>query len=330
MGIDVSVVLVTYNHELFLTQAIEGVLAQQTRAPFELLISEDCSSDRTSEIVRRFAERHPDRIRVFFSNQNLNSNIVTLRALHAARGRYIAFLDGDDYWTSDRKLQNQVDFLDEHTHCAMCFHEVMVVREDGTAAPYKFPTNVATFTELPDLLNGNYIGGCSAMVRSEALKHIPEWYEHAPYGDWPIYVFAAQRGTIGFIPQPLGVYRLHGAGLWSSAGRDRQIKWRIEFYKTIGSYLGPSYHTHISSLLARCYFELGVLSEDDGAYVEAFECLTTSIRLQPFVPTIPRGRRAWRLTRLGLRALLRRGVSPRQAALAVIRSASSAHPGVFR
>ena len=319
---DVSVILLTYNHERFLVQAIESVLAQRTRAPFELLISEDCSTDRSREIIDRFVTRHPDRLRVFLSERNLNSNECTLRALRAGHGRYVAFLDGDDYWTSNDKLQRQVDFLDGHQQCSMCFHKAIVIRDDGGAAPREFTaTTLPTITQLPDLLRGNYIVGCTAMIRRDVLQDIPAWYEHAPYGDWPLYVFAAQRGSIGFLPEAMSVYRLHDEGVWSSAPRDRQIQGNVQFYNSILAHLGPSFRPQILPRLARHYFELGVLKKDAGRYVEAVEYLVTSIRIRPFTSEIPLARRTWHLSRLGICALLGLGLTPREAASAVVRSA---------
>ena len=93
----VSVVLLTYDHERHIAQAIESVLAQRADFGVELLITEDCSTDRTREIVLAFAAEHPGRIRTFLSERNLNSNEVTARAIRAARGRFLAFLDGDDF-----------------------------------------------------------------------------------------------------------------------------------------------------------------------------------------------------------------------------------------
>jgi glycosyltransferase involved in cell wall biosynthesis len=322
--VDVSVILLTYNHERFLVQAIESVLAQRTRAPFELLISEDCSTDRSREIIHRFVTRHPDRLRVFLSERNLNSNECTLRALRAARGRYLAFLDGDDYWTSNDKLQRQVDFLDMHQQCTMCFHNAMVVRDDGSTLKREITaTNLPTITELPNLLRDNYIAGCSAMIRRDVLQDIPAWYEHAPFGDWPLYVFAAQRGSIGFLPAIMGAYRVHDKGLWSSTTRDRQIQAIIQFYKSISSHLGLSYRPQVLPILARHYFALGVLKKDAGKYAEAVEYLVTSVRLRPFTSEIRRGRRAWHLARLAICGLLGLGMTPREVASAVFRSARS-------
>ena len=318
---DVSVVLLTYNHERFLAQAIDSILAQRTREPYELLISEDCSTDRTREIIGRYQTQHPGRIRVFHSESNLNSNEVTLRALRAARGRYVAFLDGDDYWTSDEKLQCQVDFLDAHPECAICFHNALVFREDGTAPPRQFtrPT-LPALTELPALLEDNYIAGCAAMIRRKLLTGLPAWYVNAPFGDWPLYVLAAQHGSIGFLPQAMGAYRLHERGLWSSSSRLAQLEAVVEFYRSISAQLGMPYRQHMTSLLAARYFELGVLHQEARRHVEALECFVRSLRIRPITRAIPPGRRIWRLARLAVGAFGEGALTLRQARGVISRS----------
>src|SRR4051794_38896574 len=113
----------TYNHAPYIAQALESALAQTLSAPFEILVSEDCSTDGTREIVLRYADRDP-RIRLLLSHSNLRSNEVVARGLRAARGRYVALLDGDDYWTSPTKLQAQVEFLEARPGFSICFHDV--------------------------------------------------------------------------------------------------------------------------------------------------------------------------------------------------------------
>ena len=112
--IDVSVIVVTYNHAPFICQALESVAAQQTTRSIEIIVSEDCSTDGTTEIVETFAEREP-RARLLVSSHNLRSNEVVARAIRGARGRYICVLDGDDYWTSPTKVERQATLLDLNT-----------------------------------------------------------------------------------------------------------------------------------------------------------------------------------------------------------------------
>ena len=128
-AVSVSVLVVTYNHARFVRQALDSALAQRLPQPFEILISEDCSTDGTREIVQEYAERHPQLIRLLLSERNLHSNEVVARGLRAARGQYVAVLDGDDYWTSEDKLGAQVAFLDARPDLTICFHNAQVVNE---------------------------------------------------------------------------------------------------------------------------------------------------------------------------------------------------------
>src|SRR4051812_38123651 len=135
----VSVSLITYNHAPFIAQCIESILAQRTTFPVELLIGEDDSSDGTREIVRRYAEAHPEQIRAFFHKPNRQNPprrpvpgmLNSVNNLRSARGDYIAMLDGDDYWIDPLKLQAQADYLDAHPGCSTCFHRVVKIDAAG-------------------------------------------------------------------------------------------------------------------------------------------------------------------------------------------------------
>src|SRR5438128_1378970 len=116
----VSVILVTYNHGQYVAEALDSILGQQTQFPFELIITEDCSTDGTRDIVTAYANKNPDKIRVLFSESNINTNYVMSRAIAVARGEYVALIDGDDFWTCKKKLQRQVDFLDARSECSLC------------------------------------------------------------------------------------------------------------------------------------------------------------------------------------------------------------------
>jgi glycosyltransferase involved in cell wall biosynthesis len=119
----VSVILLTYNHIRFIRQAVSSVLAQKTDFDFEVLIVEDCSADGTREVVIDFANRYPEKIRLQLSPVNISSNTILMDAIGAARGEFIAFLDGDDYWTSPHKLQKQLDFMTSHPELTLCWHD---------------------------------------------------------------------------------------------------------------------------------------------------------------------------------------------------------------
>lgn len=118
----VSVVSITYNHERFISKMIEGVLMQQTSFPIELIVAEDCSTDLTRDIILEYQNRYPELIRVIMSESNIGAVANEKRAILAAKGKYIAFCEGDDYWTDPFKLQKQIDFLEFNSNYSVCFH----------------------------------------------------------------------------------------------------------------------------------------------------------------------------------------------------------------
>ncbi len=132
---DVSVYMMTYYHEQYVRQAIESVLSQKTGYSFELVISDDCSQDGTADILREYAAKYPDKIRVNINETNMGipSNIYKARTM--CRGRYITNLSGDDYWINDEKIETEVRFLDEHPEysAAACRIEL---RMDGSTTAY--------------------------------------------------------------------------------------------------------------------------------------------------------------------------------------------------
>lgn len=117
-----SIITITYNHEPFIVKTIEGVLMQQVNFPIELIIAEDCSTDGTRAICQRYAEEYPELIRLITSESNVGAVANERRAMLAARGKYIAFCEGDDYWIDPLKLQKQVDFLESHPDYSVTFH----------------------------------------------------------------------------------------------------------------------------------------------------------------------------------------------------------------
>ena len=238
-AIAVSVLVVTYNHARFVRQALDGALAQRLPQPFEILISEDCSTDGTREIVQEYAERHPHLVRLLLSERNLRSNEVVARGFRAARGRYVALLDGDDYWTSDDKLRAQVAFLDARPDLTICFHNVQVVDEhsqEHRQALERGPTS-RRFPACTSSCAGNFIATSSVVYRRAAVAEIPAWYDgFFPVTDWPLHVLYAREGRIGYLDRTLGAYRLHGGGLFSTLGEREKLEANADFYRRLRAF----------------------------------------------------------------------------------------------
>src|ERR1700683_2854968 len=116
----VSVLIVTYNQECYIGQAIESVLAQKVNFDYEIIIGDDCSTDGTRSLITEFQRLRPDRIKAILRDRNIGANRNVAGVAAASRGQYAAFLEGDDYWTATDKLQKQVDFLDAHPDRSIC------------------------------------------------------------------------------------------------------------------------------------------------------------------------------------------------------------------
>ena len=127
--------MITYNHERFIAQAIEGVVMQKTQFSYELVIGEDCSTDNTRVIAESYVRKYPDIIRLLPAEKNLGIWANGLRTLKECKGKYLAFCEGDDYWTSPEKLAKQVEMLEKHPGYSICFHNVLVQYEGGEFPP---------------------------------------------------------------------------------------------------------------------------------------------------------------------------------------------------
>lgn len=136
-NVDISVLVITYNHGKYLKQCLEGILAQKTKYSFEIIIHDDASPDNTQSIIKEYATNYPDLIIPIIQNTNMYSQGVPLfyQYRHLLRGRYIATCEGDDYWCDDFKLQKQVEFLESHRDYIACYHNVKVIDENDVILP---------------------------------------------------------------------------------------------------------------------------------------------------------------------------------------------------
>jgi glycosyltransferase involved in cell wall biosynthesis len=236
---EVTVLLTTYNHEKYIAQALDTVLMQETDFDYEIVVLEDCSTDRTRDILLRYQKQYPGKIRLRLAERNESTSTRPFtEEFQASSSPYIAMLDGDDYWTSPKKLEKQVEFLESHSECVMCFHNALRIYENGSHAPtlHNFPRQ-KRISVLEDIWQGNFIAGCTPMFRKDAADSFPEWYDTPPFGDWPLYVLCAQHGKIGYIDEILGAYRIHSGGLWSRRDSIQKLEGLIAFYETMNANL---------------------------------------------------------------------------------------------
>jgi len=245
--------MLTYNHQRFVAQAIESVMMQETNFDYELVIGEDCSTDRTSDICTSYQKKYPDKIRLLRRERNLGLVQNFVQTFYNCKGKYIATISGDDYWTSPSKLQKQANFLDNHSDYAMCFTPTMCFFEDKSRKPqYSPPPDCKrdTFT-IEDLLRGNPIGACSVMFRNGLFDSFPDWFFSLRIEDWPLHILNAQHGKIGYINEAMAAYRIHPNSIYSSHSLVEKMLWDVDFYKVINVHLNFKYQPLIREMLAQ-------------------------------------------------------------------------------
>ncbi len=248
---EVSVLLTTYNHEKYIAQALDSVLMQETDFDCEVVVLEDCSTDATQDILRNYQRKHPDKIRLRLAERNQHSNKAFAEEFLASPSPYIAMLDGDDYWTSPRKLQTQVEFLRGHPECALCFHNALRIYADGSRVPLRHNSaGQKRISVLEDLWERNFIAGSAAMLRKDVLGQFPDWFYDLPYGDWPLYILCAQHGKIGYIDEIFGVYRIHSGGVWSRLDPIKKLESLIAFYQIMNAKLDFRFTPIVESLIS--------------------------------------------------------------------------------
>ena len=286
----VSVLVMTYNHEKFISQALKSVAMQATNFEYEILISEDCSTDRTRQIVQDFQKAHPERVRLLLSRQNLHSNEIVVRGLRAARGQYIALLDGDDYWTSPHKLQKQADYLDLHPECSLCFHNARIFHElEGREGRNWTPPDQKEISTLEDIWMGNFIATCSTMFRRGLVGEIPSWYnDFFPITDWPLHILHAERGKIGYIDEVMGMYRYHPGGLYSPFSETKKQEETLKFYRTMNKNLDYRYDRIVKVAISKYFFEWAEEYRDRGDLKMMKSCLKSCLTGNPFNRFIPK------------------------------------------
>lgn len=212
----VSILIPTFNHEPFLAQALESALAQVTSFPIEILVGNDASTDGTGRILDTYASRFPDRIRAFHAPVNVGGHANFSQLYAAARGQYIALLEGDDYWTDPAKLQLQVDHLATHPTCSLCFHQVEI-RDEIKANPVTLSNpSDPLVSNLSRITRFNYVHTASVVFRNHLIPGIPAWVYHLPLGDWPLFILLAEQGELHLIRKPMAVYRVQNNSVWAS------------------------------------------------------------------------------------------------------------------
>lgn len=247
-NIKVSVLCATYNHEKYLRQCLDGIIMQKTTFPFEVLVNDDASTDRTAEIVREYAEKYPDIIIPFYQKENLYSQNISIYSevfLPHIRGEYVAICEGDDYWTDPEKMQRQVDALELHPDCKISFCRVEMVDVNGNSRGIFLPEpsvkeGVFSPIEFLELITKTNFQTSGRMVKADLYKEYclnpPEFVRISPVGDVATMLYFSLFGNIYFQSCTMSNYRTGVSGSWTQRTQDKMDQHYREMLAVFSSY----------------------------------------------------------------------------------------------
>lgn len=238
----VSVRLMVYNNEPYIREAVESILRQKTSFKVEIVVGDDFSTDNTLDIIKSYectenvyfnildrpigGEYWKDRQRLgrLYNFKNIIDN---------CQGKYIALLDGDDYWTDVLKLQKQVDFLEENQDFAICFHNVIEYNTFDGSKKLLPDCKENRIYSIEDYIINNLTASCSIMFKKNVIGHeLPKWFIKSPFGDLAIVLMVLKESNSKamVLSGEMGFYRIHANGIHGKLYKNKK-EFRKAFYQ---------------------------------------------------------------------------------------------------
>ncbi len=263
----VSVVLTAYKHERYVEQAIRSAAEQQTDFPIEILVGEDASPDGTLAVCQRLQAEFPDRVQLFAHAVNTGGHPNVDFLWTRARGKYIAWLEGDDFWSDPRKLQIQVEAMERHPEASFSFHNTLVFTQGEPDNPGFLLPGYPEELLLPfaNLVFSNRIMTCSVMYRRGLVPCLPEWIYALQIGDWPMHLMHAAQGPALFLPQAMAAYRLHPGGHWTSRPLLDRLKNSVEALDAVRLQMPPTLELLCGQSIAAFQREMELVRSQEEA-----------------------------------------------------------------
>jgi glycosyltransferase involved in cell wall biosynthesis len=244
---DISICMITYNHEAFINQAINSILLQQTNYSFQLVIGEDFSTDSTRLICEDYAAKFPDKIKLLPSEKNYGIVPNFIRTLNACDGRYIAICEGDDYWIADNKLQLQASFLEKNSDYIICAgrseylgYKGEIINRDG-----RVDKNKIDFTVEDYLLRMSF-ETATIMYRNNTSFKLPESFKNVFSADqFLVLLLTMNGGKIRYIDKDLAMYRYHQGGITKQTKRKVVLERLFAMLDDFDAISGGKYSKYI-------------------------------------------------------------------------------------
>ncbi|MDE1166971.1 MAG: glycosyltransferase [Pseudomonas sp.] len=255
-----SIACPTYNHEGYIAQTLDSFLAQETTFPFEVLVNDDASTDGTAAIVADYGRRYPNIIKPILQpvNQYQKGNHPCPDLFRKGSGKYLAFCEGDDFWTDPLKLQKQVDFLEAHHDYVITYHDAMAFDSEGPKGIQLVGEGQRDASSL-ELMRGRPISTLTVCFRN-VLHELPLELVRAPLNDlvWWALLGAYGKGKYLADIQP-AAYRVHLGGVFSMRSDKKKLQMTLHTYSSLANY----------------YFRIGNQALYEHCLVQVF-CLSLS------------------------------------------------------
>lgn len=269
----VSIICCTYNHEKYIKRAIESFLEQKTTFKFEVLIHEDASTDNTADIVRKYEKDYPEIIHVIYAEENRYSKGIRIPEdilIPISNGKYLAFCEGDDYFTDPYKLQKQVDYLEKHPECSLCFHSAEIVTVDEKRMSVIRPESQSCIIDAEKVIKGGggYMATNSIMFPSRITKNLPSYFSFGRIYDYIWQMYCASQGTTYFIDEIMSAYRKGDPNSWSNTSdydKNKNIERYIQEQKILDQFdkeTNFKFHDAVQYRIRESKFSLFIWSED--------------------------------------------------------------------
>lgn len=258
----VSVICNAYNHEPYIRECLESLVSQRTRFPIEILVHDDASSDGTAKVIREFAERCPGLVLPIYESENQYSRGNLHRIQHArARGRYIAYCEGDDLWTDPMKLQKQVAAMEAHPEVDICAHAAIRIDERGKRSAVA-PREADCVIPADDVIRGGgyFVATSSLMARATLDAAMPGFRRRLTM-DYTLQIHGALRGGMLYLKDSMSIYRYRTPGSWSAKHRSDLDRQRAH-------------------AIAACDMLACLDRETDGRYRQAIACRVERYRAE--------------------------------------------------
>ena len=262
-----TVASVTFNHENYISESLDGILMQETDFPFEIIVHDDCSTDNTAKIIEEYAKKFPTIIKPILQKENQYSKGVKVFTFIEEKilGEYVAICEGDDYWIDPNKLQIQLDEMRKVENCNLSFHSAIVVwedksKKDGIISKQANSNKIFTTSEVIKG-DGGFCPTVSLIYKKEIGENLPEWYSKAPFGDYFMQILGSVRGGALYIDRSMAVYRGNTPGSWSEGRskvetREKQVKQLMKTMDEMDRYFDNKFHPEIMQIKSHWYYEL--------------------------------------------------------------------------